>query len=239
MKKINQKKDIVVKAKGARLSNIFLDTYIAPKLSSLTEFKARDASEKLKPWVNNFIFNSTFRFKVPEPTKTYYFNFLRRAEGAFIEYEYARKALEDYINTKRNNPERNKISPYFRGLLHFETFIAQLYQAYEFLMTFSKMKLFNRGGGTIIEKIHKLYITSTHMDRRIEEGRLLDNATAAIWITNDGLECKDVKVTFDEIYEALSYTANLASKISSLDTQKNSKEKKKKEKITKNKKGML
>lgn len=229
MKKINQKKIIVAKVKGMRLSNIFLDTYIAPKLSSLTEFKTHEASEKLKPWVNNFILNSTFRVKVPEPTKTYYFNFLRRAEGAFIEYEYARKALEDYINTKRNNPERNKISPYFRALLHFETFIAQLYQAYEFLMTFSKMKVFNRGEGTIIEKIHELYITSKHMDKCIKKGHLPDSATIAIWITNDGLEgknindeleSKNIKVTFDEIYEVLSHTANLASKISSLDIKK-------------------
>lgn len=98
-------------------------------------------------------------------------------EGAFIEYKLAREALEEFIEAIKHKPPENKVSPYFKALLHLETFIAQLYEAYEFLRIKSCMNFFTKSGRTIIEEFYKLYTSSKHMDKWIKQGRL----TGEIW----------------------------------------------------------
>jgi len=212
----NQSKEVIIKVGNRRVSNFFYDTYVAHRISALTECNMRDASDLKEPWLINFILNSAFVATVPEPDKAYFFNFLRRVEGAFIEHRLAREALEEFIEARKHKPEENKVSPYFRALLHLETFIAQLYEAYEFLRTKSCLNFFTKGGGTIIEKFYKLYTSSKHMDKWIKKGRIPPKATIAIWITNEGLESKDIKLFFDEMYEALAETAKFAKRISNL-----------------------
>lgn len=217
----NKNKDVNVKVRGGRFFASFLDTYIAHKISYLTECNAQDASILKEPWLNNFILNSAFIAEVPESIKPYYFNFLRRIEAAFIEYGLAREALKEFVEARINRPEENRFSPYFIALFHFETFVAQLYQAYEFLRTVSGMDFFTEGEGTIIEKFYKIYISSKHMDKWIKGRIIPPKATVAIWITNEGLEGKDgrgkdIKLSFGEMYETLEYTAKFSKKISSL-----------------------
>jgi hypothetical protein len=212
----NKNKDIIIKVGKARVSGFFYDSYVAPKISTLTECNIRDASGLMEPWLINFILKSAFVSTVPEPDKAYFFNFLRRVEGAFIEYELAREALGEFVEARKHKPEENRVSPYFKALLHFEIFVAQLYQAYEFLRTKSGMNFFDKGGGTIIEKFHKLYNSSKHMDKWIKQGRIPSRATVAIWITNEGLESSDVKLSFTKMYEALAETAKFAKRNSNL-----------------------
>jgi hypothetical protein len=217
----NKSKDVNINVGKARVSNFFYDAYVAHKISTLTECNMRNASHLKEPWLINFILSSAFVATVAEPDKAYFFNFLRRVEGAFIEYKLAREALKEFIEARKHKPEENRISPYFRALLHFEIFIAQLFQAYEFLRTKSGMNFFTKGSGTIIEKFHKLYNSSKHMDKWIAKGRIPPKATVVIWITNKGLESKDeesndIRLSFDEMYEALKETAKFAQRISNL-----------------------
>ena len=111
---------------SARLSDYTLDIFIAPKLSKLTECSASDLSDLTDQWLDNFILNNIFKFDSPDTDKAYLLNFLRRVEAVFYEYNKARNALTEYITT-----DRNRISPIFHALNHFETLFAQLHQAYE------------------------------------------------------------------------------------------------------------
>ena len=113
-------------ATGMQPSNYLLDNYVAHKLSLLTECGAREIPTYAN-WLNVFILNSVFIFRLPPKTRAYVFNFLRRAEGALSAYREARKALIEYLETPRN-----VLSPYFRALLNFEVCISQCRQGYEF-----------------------------------------------------------------------------------------------------------
>jgi hypothetical protein len=49
------------------------------------------------------------------------------------------------------------------------------------------------------ERLRLLYNTSKHIDERIEDGELLDDATLPIWLTNEGVESKDHLLSFAEL----------------------------------------
>lgn len=198
---------------GMQPSNYLLDNFVAHKLSLLTQCGARELPAETN-WLNVFILTSVFKVSLPAKTRAYVFNFLRRAEGALSAYREARVALIEYINTPRN-----VLSPYFRALLNFEVCIAQCYQGYELLATASGEKFFERNDGSEAERLWMLYVDSKHMDHMIDGGKMPTEATAAIWITNDGLESSRAALSFDELLEMLLNMGRLAEQLSELKPQ--------------------
>ena len=160
-------------------SNYMLDNYVAHKL---TECGARELPTDGK-WINTFILTSVFNVNLQAKMRAYVFNFLRRAEGALSAYHWARIALIEYLETPRN-----VLSPYFRALLNFKVRISQCYQGYELLARASGEKPFQQDNNSEAERLYVLYVDSKHMDRMIDGGKMPTEATAAIWITNQGLE---------------------------------------------------
>jgi len=201
---------IQLSASGGQPSNYFLDNFVAHELSLLTECGAPELSRKVN-WIGAFILTSAFVATLAPKKRTYVFNFLRRAEGAFSTYSEARNALIEYLQTPRN-----VVSPYFRALLNFEVCIAQCYQGYELLATASGRKLFKPNDKSGAERLCKLYVDSKHMDKMIDGGKLPTKATAAIWITNEGLESKRATVSFEELCRILSNIGDLADQLSTL-----------------------
>jgi hypothetical protein len=140
------------------------------------------------------------------------FNFLRRAEGALSAYRETRTALIEYLE----NP-RNVLSPYFRALLNFEVCISQCYQGYELPATASGEKFFEPNEKSEAERLQMLYVDSKHIDRMIDGGKIPTEATAAIWITNHGLESSRATLSFDELIEMLLNMGRLAERRSKLE----------------------
>jgi predicted RNA-binding Zn-ribbon protein involved in translation (DUF1610 family) len=204
------KRTVKLSATGMQPTNYFLDNFVAPKLSLLTECGARELPKNAN-WLGAFILTSVFKMKLPPKNRAYVFNFLRRAEGAFSAYREARAALIEYLQTPRN-----VLSPYFRALLNFEVCIAQCYQGYELLATASGEKLFKRKDKSDAERLHCLYIDSKHMDEMIDGGKLPTEATVAVWITNRGLQSNRATLSFDELVEMLLYMEHLAGQLSTL-----------------------
>jgi hypothetical protein len=169
-------------ATGMQPSNYLLDNFV--KLSLLTACGAREIPTYAN-WLNAFILNSVFIFRLPAKTRTYVFNFLRRAEGALSAYRETRTALIEYLETPRN-----VLSPYFRALLNFEVCISQCYQGYELPATASGEKFFEPNEKSEAGRLQMLYVDSKHIDRMIDGGKIPTEATAAIWITNHGLESR-------------------------------------------------
>ena len=95
-------------------SNYLLDHFVGHKLSLLTVCGAPEITRDAT-WINTFILTSVIQADIEPKTRAFLFNFLRRAEGAFLAYRQAHAALLDYIGTSRN-----VLSPYFKALLNFE-----------------------------------------------------------------------------------------------------------------------
>lgn len=196
-------KVINIKPEKTKLSNYALNTFIAPRLSELTECNANDMSHLKEKWLNNYILNTIVKIGETNEKNAYFINFLRRAEAIFNEYENARIALIKYISSERNN-----ISPYFKALLHFETFFAQLHQAYQLIKTLTGHEAYEPGDNSILDRVRKIHNTSKHMNERIEKSSKIDKKTCAIWITNEGVEFIDIgdniiNITFSELEEVM------------------------------------
>jgi DNA-directed RNA polymerase subunit RPC12/RpoP len=187
-------------------SNYMLDTFVAHKLSRLTECGAKELP--MNPTrLNAFILRSIFNANLTARSRAYIFNFLRRAEGALSAYLQARKALIEYLETPRN-----VVSPYFTALLNFEVCISQCYQGYELLKTASGT--FKLKGAGVVKRLRQLYNVSKHMNKEIRGGQIPTEATAAIWITNHGLESKGVRLSFDELLATLRQMDRVAEELS-------------------------
>ena|SRR5258706_6844148 len=85
------------------LTNYALDKFVSQQLSELTECNAPNAEDhysQAKFWVSNFVLNSIFGGSASKERRTFTFFFLRRAEAAFTEYEYAiLRFVRDSIDT--------------------------------------------------------------------------------------------------------------------------------------------
>jgi hypothetical protein len=72
-------------------------------------------------------------------------------------------------------------------------------QAAKFLERLGPEKLFKQDSNPDLERLNRIYNASKHMEGQVAEGRVPTNAIAALWITNDGVECHDAKTAFKEI----------------------------------------
>jgi hypothetical protein len=196
-----------------RLSKYALDTFVAPKISELTVCSIPDMSNhssESEHWVSNFILNSIFRVSVEPRPKQYILFFLRRAETAFREYENARISFQDYVDGRRQ-----RVSVYFKSLFHFETCIAQMWQAIDQTMSFGKRatgettKIYTKGDGSSYERLNNLYNISRYAGDNIPE-----SGTLPVWLTNVGLEAKDISTSFVELAEILGEIGNMADTFS-------------------------
>ena len=193
-------------------SKYTLDNFVAYKLSELVKCGVPELDGNAD-WLGAFILNSVFIAKLAPKPRAYAFNFLRRAEGALSSYRAARLDLIQYVQTPRN-----VLSPYFRALLHFESCISLTYQGLALLATAAgEKKPFDSGDKSKEERLYKLYIHSKHMDGIIESGQIPTDATAALWITNEGLACSKATLSFEELVSLLKWIAEMADRISKFD----------------------
>jgi hypothetical protein len=195
-------------ASGGRLTNYALDKFVAPKLSELTECNIPDMSthsSQSDSWVGNFILNSIFTFQGNSLFTQYAIYVLRRAEAAFREYRNARLTLFNYVNNQQKN-----VSVYFEILFHVETCIAQMWQACDATIKFSKgKKLYNRRDGSAFERLNNLYNISRYGGNNIQE-----SSTVPIWLINTGIESDTVSISFAELAGLLGEIGDWADMLS-------------------------
>ena len=77
------------------LTSYALDTFVAPKLSRLTQCNAPGLTHLQDSWLTNFVLNPMLLARIPEEQRKEIFNLLRRSEGAFYAYQNARIALSE------------------------------------------------------------------------------------------------------------------------------------------------
>jgi hypothetical protein len=181
-------------------TNDFMDKFVAPGYSGFTAATIPDVSAVSRErghWLTNFILSgSGFRgVSLDDGTRRTLFNFLRRTEAAFHEYEAAREFTLAHL-AKPNHKE------YVKAIDRWEQFLSQADRAWFVLVRRQKL-LFVEDDGSVFQRLHLLYNRTKHLETAIKSGQLPPDGTIPVWLTNDGLQAVDGKLTFAEIAEIL------------------------------------
>jgi hypothetical protein len=181
-----------------------------PHLTELTECNALPMDEykcMTHGLIHQFVITSLFSARYPDPMHQYAIVFLRKTEAAFQEYFYSQSSLSEYVQTQilYNDKPNEQISQYFEILHRFEVLISQIYQAYmvleKFLLLEKDERFWQRGDGSILEKINTLYNYTKHAEDKIKQKPEVSGYH--IWLTNFGVSCEKGSVSYSEIPEAL------------------------------------
>ena len=193
---------------------LVLDKYVAPELSSLTVCSAPPIDEPPKHFVTMMLNHISNVVGVRDELLPHAAVFLRRVWVAVDEYRSGREGLQQYV---ADLPRTNKQTMLFLSALsHFDHCIINGYVAQVTLerlfkhatsgKTFSD---FQRGDGSVLDRVRELYDSVRHFDDRVVAGKPSEHP-APMWITNDGLKCRPrgsgkppVTVTFSELVEFL------------------------------------
>jgi hypothetical protein len=128
------------------------------------------------------------------------FILVRRAEAALDEWELACSAAAQDVR---------RPSGYFKLLRHLESCIAALWQGLEFSRRAIGAKLFEKGDGSVYERLNWLY----NVGRQFDPQTLTSGDLHRLWITNDGLHSREHSITFVELRDALKFLAGMVDKI--------------------------
>lgn len=192
-----------------QFSSFFLDKYVAPEISSFTAASIPDVSAisaEQGHWLANFILSSGFRVTMDDQLRRTLYNFLRRTEAAFREYEAARQSTLKYL------ANRDAVSEYLVAIEHWEVFLSQAYQAW-CLLARGQRVLFEPGDGSIAQRLNLLYNRAKHAEKAITSQQLPPDGTLPVWLKNDGLLCVESSLTFEEIAEILTDLAHWAEAV--------------------------
>jgi hypothetical protein len=188
-----------------------VDNFICQDLSKLTACGAPELANRFPEsshWIGNFILNSTLGHRVGRDGRRFCLAFLRRAEAAFFDYELARLALLDFVESVRTGPRKNSL--YFRALHFFEGCLAMQWQGIKLFSRLSKDEPFEKGDGSGQEKLNNIYNISKHYD----PASLPDNLLHAVWISNEGLNTAGCQLSFNELEGLLYGLGELADMVS-------------------------
>jgi hypothetical protein len=189
-------------------TNQFKDKYFAPGFSSFTAATIpdmSDASPKQGHWLRMFILNTGLRVTIDDDTRRSLYNFLRRTEAAFREYEAARRLTMAHLA----NPNPDAVSEYIEAIGHWEQFLSQADRARAVLVRGEKI-LFVKDDGSVFQRLNFLYNVTKHLESAIKAGQLPPDGTLPVWLTNDGLQAVDEELTFAEISAILTDLAKWA-----------------------------
>ena len=181
-------------------TNDFMDRFVAPGYCSFNAATIPDMSAVSREqghWLTNYILNgSGLRgVSLDDGTRRTLFNFLRRTEAAFREYEAARELTLAHLAKPR-------YKEYVKAIDRWEQFLSQADRAWFVLVRGEKI-LFVKDDGSIFQRLNLLYNRTKHLETAINSEQLPPDGTIPVWLTNDGLQAVGGKLTFAEIAEIL------------------------------------
>lgn len=179
----------------------YKDKCVAPKISSFTEASIPGASaisSENGHWLLCFMLNTGLRVELDDLTRQTLYNFIRRTEAAFREYEAARRMTLAYLD----NPNPDAVSEYIVAVGHWEHFLFQADRALAVLVRGEKV-LFAKEDGSVFQRLNLLHNRTKHLESAIKCEQFPPGGTLPVWLENDGLHGVDGKLTFEEIAEIL------------------------------------
>lgn len=193
-------------------TNCTYNHFVAPNYSELTECRAKPVGDRFPDragWLNGLVLRALFQAAPPKSDVAFALAVLRRAEGAVEDYDTGCAALDSFVTANRST------SVYFRALREFESAIAQVYQAFEFLRKKPDARLFKPGDGSVWERLNMIYNSGRHGDPRA----LPPGVVQLVWMENDGVHAQpearsSATVSFDELRKVIEDLAKGAEIIS-------------------------
>ena len=189
-----------------------IDAHIAPGASAFNTAEIPDMSTWAKEsghWVANYFLNSALSAAFAPPMNAYAYNFLRRAQYAYVEHSLARASTLRFLEARGQSPRA-----YADALFHWECFLGQAWHAYALLVTAWKGKAFEKNDGSVEQRLNALYNQMKHVESRIENGQMPRGANVPVWLENDGLRSIDARLSFGETAEVLKDLAKYADALS-------------------------
>ncbi len=190
----------------ARFSKSILDKFLAPYVSNFRRAEIPDMSGESSLWLSKFFLNSVLRRSYTDPFRQYVFNYLRRVEGAHVAHQCARSTTVEFLHGSRQSMSR-----YMEAILHWESFLAQSWMAYALAERLSGARPFEKGDGSVGQRVNLLYNRSKHSEEAIKAGQLPPEGTISVWMEDDGLHGVDVMLRWEETGEVLQDLSNLAN----------------------------
>lgn len=169
-------------------------------MSKFTEAEIPDAltsSDGHCSWLSSFLLNSVLRSRYTGKTYQFAFNFLRRSESACREFELAKGETVRFLEGTRQS-----ISLYVRAVQHWEYFLSQAWHSFLLLSSFAgypRTNLFEKGDGSVDERLNGLYNASKHAESQIDNGQIPEIYSMPIWLANDGLVSVAYKLSYVEV----------------------------------------
>jgi hypothetical protein len=93
-------------------------------------------------------------------------------------------------------------------LRHLENCVSALWQGLEFCRRALEMKLFEKGDGSVYERLNWVYNVGRHFDPQ----DLPSGGLHRLWISNDGLHSREHSVTFLELHDSIKFLAGMVNK---------------------------
>jgi hypothetical protein len=192
------------------LSNYFYDRYVSKGFGSLEKQNLLPFPDELRSFsVQQFALNRAFCAGFEEKARARSFNVIRRTLNAIEEYNLARTSYEAIFPNK-------DLGPYLRALHHFETCVAELFQAYELLFGMMQKGFPNKPATTDAERVlfelNRIYNTAKHTEHMLIRAQdFAEGDTLAVWISNEGLTSKDFTLKFEELHDCLCAIAHAAA----------------------------
>lgn len=184
------------------LTHYALDTFVSQEMSKLTACAPESLAAELPEhshWLNQFVLRRILHNHVREEHAALAFVLVRRAEAAIDEWELACAAASDVRSP----------SGYFKMLRHMESCIAALWQGLEFSRRALQTTLFEKGDGSVYERLNWLYNVGRHFDPQgLPSGDL-----HRLWISNDRLNSREHSVTFVELRDAIKFLASMVEQL--------------------------
>lgn len=182
-------------------SDEILHLICGPDISGLTVCGANEL-EALPNYLDSAIWNYFVGLVSPD-TAVLHLDVvvLRQYNSAVEAYKMARVHLLLYVEGVERKEHR--ITAYLNALAHFEYCIGSVWRAVEFFnkmehkvlkIDFKGVQVFKGGDNSDLERLNLLNGELKHFS--------IDQAaqrSAPIWITNEGLSCTGVKLSFDEL----------------------------------------
>jgi hypothetical protein len=113
-------------------------------------------------------------------------NLVRRADASVEAYRKGRELALEYASFDRS---RGHVLPYFRALAAFEQCITHSWQVSEIVshMTDGSLRMFNRGDGSDMERLHAIYTFSMKHAQERYDPNIDGEMPTEIWLTNAGI----------------------------------------------------
>jgi len=178
-----------------------LDRFVAQQLSTF-EWAPRSVGSEFSTrttWLDEFVLRRLFQAHVPDERAALAFIMVRRALAAIEEWEAMCVSASGSIR---------KPSVYFSALRHCEACIAASWQGLEFGRKALGQKLFDRGDGTVYERLNSVYNAGRHFD----PAALPAGALHGVWLADQSVRTHQHEVTLDELREVVRVLGRIANK---------------------------